>query len=313
MGEGAGRRCAVIANPVKVSDSFPDAVRTALAGAGWAEPLWLETTEEDPGHSMVATAVAEGVDLVIAAGGDGTVRVAADGLAGTGITMAIVPEGTANLLSRNLDIPLAEPEAIQVALFGETRTIDLVKLTVDGSNGEHFAVMAGMGVDAMIMDEVDSELKAKIGPAAYVVAAARALGRLPVPMKIKVDDHHTHRRKAMVCVVGNVSTITGNLELIPGAVPDDGLLDVYVASPHRFTQWLRVFLRLITRRRDRTGSDRVDQWKGRRVVVTLDQSDSYQLDGDVQGELRQLVAEVVPGALRVRVPATEGPAAAEDK
>jgi diacylglycerol kinase (ATP) len=302
MADDATRRCAVIANPVKVSDAFGPAVRTALGDAGWAEPLWLETTEDDPGRSMAATAVAEKVDLVIAAGGDGTVRVVADGLAGTGIPMAIVPEGTANLLSRNLDIPQGEPEAIQVALFGETRTIDLVKLTVDGAEGEHFAVMAGMGVDAVIMDETDEELKDKIGPAAYVVAGAKALGRLPMRMRIRVDDHHVHRRRAMICVVGNVSTLTGNLVLIPGAKPDDGLLDVYVASPHRFTQWLRVFLRLITRRRDRTGSDRVDQWRGRRVVVTLDEPDSYQLDGDVKGELRRLVAEVVPGALQVRVP-----------
>ena len=91
----------------------------------------------------------------------------ADGLAGTGIPMGIVPEGTANLLSRNLDIPQNELEAIAVALTGQTRPIDLVKISVDGSEGEHFAVMAGMGIDAMIMDETDPELKAKIGTGAY--------------------------------------------------------------------------------------------------------------------------------------------------
>jgi diacylglycerol kinase (ATP) len=302
MTDGERGRCAIIANPVKVSDGFGGAVTEALREAGWAEPLWLETTEDDPGRSMVATAVAEQVDLVIAAGGDGTVRVVADGLAGTGIPMGIVPEGTANLLSRNLEIPQNELEAIRVALTGKTRTIDLVKLVVDGNNGEHFAVMAGMGIDAMIMDEVDSDLKAKIGPAAYVVAGAKALGRLPVPMRIKVDDHHTHRRRAMVCVIGNVSTLTGNIVLIPGAKPDDGLLDVYVASPHRFTHWVRVFLRLITRRRQGP-DDRVDQWRGRRVEVVLEKPDNYQLDGDVVGEVRRMVAEVQPQALSVRVPA----------
>ena len=296
-------RCAIVANPVKVSDGFRDAVTEALREGGWAEPLWLETSEDDPGRSMTAKAVAEQVDLVIAAGGDGTVRVVADGLAGTGITMGIVPEGTANLLSRNLDIPQSELEAIAVALDGRTRAIDLVKLSVDGKEGEHFAVMAGMGIDAMIMDETNPDLKDKIGPAAYVVAGAKALGRLPVPMRIRVDNHHVHRRRAMICVVGNVSTLTGNIVLIPGAKPDDGLLDVYVASPHRFTQWVRVFVRLITRRRDRTGSDRVDQWRGRRVEVVLEHPDNYQLDGDVVGELRRMVAEIQPEALKVRVPA----------
>jgi diacylglycerol kinase family enzyme len=133
------------------------------------------------------------------------------------------------------------------------------------------------------------------------VAAAKALGRLPVPMRIRVDNHRVHRRRAMICVVGNVSTLAGNLVLIPGAKPDDGMLDVYVASPHRFTQWVRVILRLLTRRRQ--NGDRVDQWRGRRVEVVLEKPDNYQLDGDVVGELRRLVAEVQPQALSVRVPA----------
>jgi len=302
MTEGAGSRCAVIANPIKVSDGFRSVVTEALREAGWAEAICLETTENDPGRSMAATAVAEQVDLVIAAGGDGTVRVVADGLAGTGIPMGIVPEGTANLLSRNLNIPQNELEAIQVALAGRTHTIDLVKMSVDGSEGEHFAVMAGMGIDAMIMDETDPALKAKIGTGAYFVAAAKALGRLPVPMRIRVDNHRVHRRRAMICVIGNVSTLAGNIVLIPGAKPDDGMLDVYVASPHRLTQWVRVLLRLLTRRRQ-GADDRVDQWRGRRVEVVLEHPDNYQLDGDVVGELRRLVAEIRPQALSVRVPA----------
>ena len=300
MTDGSGRRCAVIFNPVKISDGFREAMADRLAAAHWAEPVWLPTAEDDPGRSMAASAVEQQVDLVVAAGGDGTVRVVADGLANSGIPMGIVPSGTANLLARNLGIPMAEADAIEVVLSGRTRTIDLIKLSVDGGESEHYAVMAGMGIDAMIMDETRDDLKDKIGTAAYFVAAARALGRLPVPMRIKVDDHRTHRRRAMICVVGNVGGLPGNITLIPGAQPDDGLLDVYVASPHRFTQWIRVFVRLITRRSN--GQDRVDQWRGRRVEVRLERPDSYQLDGDVVGELRRLLAEVQPQALSVRVP-----------
>ena len=252
-------------------------------------------------HGLAGSAaVKEQFDLVVAAGGDGTVRVVADGLANSGIPMGIVPCGTANLLARNLGIPLAEADAIDVVMSGRTRTIDLIKLSADGGKPEHFAVMAGMGIDAMIMDETRAELKDKIGSAAYLVAAAGALGRLPVPMRIKVDDHHTHRRRAMICVVGNVGGLPGNITLIPGAQPDDGQLDIYVASPHQFTQWIRVFTRLITRRSN--GQDRVDQWRGRRVEVQLEKADSYQLDGDVAGELSRLVAEIQPQALTVRVP-----------
>lgn len=301
MTDGNGRRCAVIFNPVKISDGFRDAMAARLAAAHWAEPVWLETAEDDPGRSMAATAVEQQVDLVVAAGGDGTVRVVADGLANSGIPMGIVPSGTANLLARNLDIPMAEADAIETVLSGRTRTIDLIKLSVDGREVEHYAVMAGMGIDAMIMDETSPDLKDKIGTAAYFVAAARALGRLPVPMRIRVDNHRPHRRRAMICVVGNVGGLPGNITLIPGAKPDDGLLDVYVASPHRLTQWIRVFIRLLTRRPN--GEDRVDIWRGQRVEVHLDEPDNYQLDGDKVGELRRLLAEVQPQALSVRVPA----------
>ena len=75
--------------------------------------------------------------------------------------------------------------------------------------------MAGMGIDAMIMDETNPDLKDKIGPAAYFVAAAKALGRLPVSMRIRVDNHRVHRRRAMICVVGNVSTLAGQSRADP--------------------------------------------------------------------------------------------------
>ena len=102
-------RCAVVANPTKLSDADADLVRARLTEAGYPEPLWLETTAEDPGRAMTAEAVEAGVDLVLAAGGDGTIRMVAAGLAGTDVAMAILPAGTGNLLARNLDLPLTVP------------------------------------------------------------------------------------------------------------------------------------------------------------------------------------------------------------
>jgi diacylglycerol kinase family enzyme len=217
--------------------------------------------------------------------------------------MGIVPEGTANLLARNLDLPMDEADAIEVALDGRTRTVDLIEITVDDHEPEHFAVMAGVGVDAMIMDETRPELKAKIGSAAYFAAVGKALGRLPITVQVSIDGRRPHRRHTMICLVANVSTLPGNITLLPDAKPNDGRLDVYVASPHRFTHWIRVFIRLLTRYR--RGDDRVDEWQGERVEVRLTGQDSYQLDGDVVGELQSFVAEVRPGALTVCVPQDE--------
>ncbi len=299
MNESTTRRCAVIANPTKISDQFRALVEKRLDHDGWTDTLWLETSEEDPGRAMTRTAVESEVDLVIAAGGDGTVRVVADGLAGTGIPMGLVPAGTGNLLARNLDVPLDETAAIDAAFSGHTRDFDLIKLTVDDKDPEHFAVAAGIGVDAMIMDETDPALKAKVGTAAYFIAAGKALGRLPVHMTIQLDDRRPIHRHAMLCVVGNVGVLPGNITLIPGARPDDGMLDVYVASPQHVWHWLKVVLRVITRRPKK--DDQVDQQTARSVRITLRERDSYQLDGDVIGECLSMFAEIQPGALTVCV------------
>lgn len=294
------RRCAVVYNPIKVSEDLRKAIEQQAMKTGWDDAIWLATPAEDPGPAITAEVVSADVDRVIAAGGDGTIRIVADRLAGSGIPMAVVPVGTGNLLARNLDIPLTEPEALAVAFGQHTRQVDLVKLTVDGLPSEHFAVIAGLGVDAMIMDETNPDLKDAIGPGAYFVAAAKALGRTPIHMWITLDDHRPQHRYAMICAIGNVGELAGNLTLIPQASPDDGKLDVYVASPRRLVHWLRVVLRLLTLRPRR--DDRVDQWQGRQVEVRLRHPDPYQLDGDVIGDCRSLRAEVAPKALTVCVP-----------
>ena len=295
------RRCAVIYNPTKVSDKFRAQMEESLQRDGWGNTLWLETSVEDPGRAMTKQAVAEQVDLVIGAGGDGTIRYVADGLAHSGIPLGLVPAGTGNLLARNLDLPLEEVDAIEVALDGHLRVVDLVRITVDDRPPEHFAVMAGIGVDAMMMDETDEGLKDNVGSAAYFVAAGKALGRLPVRMTVQLDNNRPVRRHAMLCVIGNVGRLRGNLTLIPGASPDDGLLDLYIASPRRFRHWVKLTLRLITRRAKK--DDQVDQYMGKRVRIVIDGQDNYQLDGDVVGESTTLFAEIQPGALAICVPA----------
>lgn len=295
-----GRRCAVVYNPIKASDDLRRTITRQATATGWEDAIWLETTEENPGPAITDHVVSAGADRVIVAGGDGTVRIVADRLAETGIPMAVVPLGTGNLLARNLDIPLSEAEALEVAFGDHTRDIDLIKVTVDGVPGEHFAVIGGLGVDAMIMDDTSPELKDVIGAGAYFIAAAKALGRTPINMQITLDDHRPRRRNAMICAIGNVGMLAGNLTLIPGAQPDDGRLDVYVASPHRLTHWLRVLLRLITLRP--RADDRVDQWQASHAEVRLDHPDPYQLDGDVAGDCRTLRAEVRPAALTICVP-----------
>lgn len=296
------KRCAVVYNPAKVTDwvGFRRHVEYELTLRGWQRTLWLETTPEDPGVAMTAHAVAEQVDLVLGAGGDGTIRIVCSGLANTGIPFGLIPAGTGNLLARNIGIPLDEVAALGVAFDGVDKPIDLVKLTVDDATTHHFAVMAGIGIDAVIMQGTNPDLKKAVGSAAYFVSAAQNASHPPLHATIRLDDRPPIRRRAHVIVIGNVGYLQANIPLIPDAKPDDGLLDVMVASPRGAADWVRLTARVLTRQR--STDDQLDRLTGRRVRITVEERDHYQLDGDTAGECNTMTAEVLPGALTLRVP-----------
>ena len=116
-------------------------------------------------------------------------------------------------------------------------------------------------------------------------------------MSVQLDDHRAVRRDATFCVAGNVGKLRGNPTLTPGARPDEGVLDLYIASPRRLRHWIKLGLRLIARQPKR--DDQVDQHSSRRVAIRIDGKANYQLDGDVVGESTTLTAEIQPGALPV--------------
>ncbi|WP_375430897.1 diacylglycerol kinase family protein [uncultured Friedmanniella sp.] len=298
------RRAAVIFNPAKVVDwvTFRRQVEYELAERGWAPPLWLETSVNDPGRSLARQAVAEGVDLVLGAGGDGTIRVICSGLAGTGVPFGLIPSGTGNLLARNIGIPLDRGAALDVALDGVDKAVDLVEIRVDGGEPDHCAVMGGIGIDAVIMDGTNADLKKAVGSAAYFVSAAQNANHPALHTTITVDDQPPLRRRAHVILVGNVGYLQANIPLIPDAKYDDGLLDVMIASPRTAADWVRITTRVLTRQR--RGDEQLDRLTGRKVTITVEERDSYQLDGDTVGECGTMVAEVLPGALTLRVPRT---------
>jgi diacylglycerol kinase (ATP) len=296
------KRCAVIYNPARVTDwvTFRRHVSYELKTRGWQPPWWLETTQEDPGRAMALQAVEQGVHLVLVAGGDGTVRVVCSALAGTGIPLGLIPAGTGNLLARNLGIPLDEAAALSVAFDGMDKPIDLVKVTFDDVASDHFAVMAGIGLDAMIMQGTNPDLKKAVGSAAYFLSAAQNAKHPALQTRIEIDDEPAIGRRAHVIVIGNVGYLQANIPLIPDAKADDGLLDVIVASPRKIRDWVRLTARVLTRQR--RPDNQLDRLTGHRVKITVDPPDHYQMDGDTVGECSSLLAEVQPGALLLRVP-----------
>jgi diacylglycerol kinase family enzyme len=289
----------VIVNPIKVPDDFRRTVETAVTERGVDIALWLETTEDDPGVAMAQRAVKDAVDLVVVAGGDGTVRVVCAELAGTDIPVAVLPAGTGNLLARNLGISLDMDDALTEVLDGTERRIDSVLIEGDELTSDRFVVMAGMGLDAAIIADAPDDLKKRVGWAAYVVSTIKNLNHPSVRVEITVNDQAPVRRRARTVVIGNVGTLQANIPLLPDAVPDDGIIDAVVLAPRSVAQWPRLALSLVVKS---MREQHVQRFTGRRIQVTAAKTVRRELDGDTIADGRTLSASVDPSALVVRVP-----------
>jgi len=186
----------LVVNPTKVDDfaQLQATVSEQCARRGLPEPVVLETTESDTGAGAAHDAVRRGAQLVLVAGGDGTVQAVCGGLAGSGVVLGILPLGTGNLLARNLDLPLELDPALAVALGGRERRLDLATASIGDRDPVHFAVMAGVGFDAEMMVDAPAGLAGvrRVGsaaPAGPAIAADHRL-RWPVPEAV----HGSRRR-----------------------------------------------------------------------------------------------------------------------
>ena len=306
--EASRRVAAIIVNPTKFDDI--KAVRAQITKgcleAGWDQPLWVETTAEDPGTGQARQAVEDGANLICPLGGDGTVRAVAAALVGTDTPIGLLPGGTGNLLARNLSLPIDSlDDALKVALTGQNKRVDVGRLTVDKS-GEHerpeeyvFLIMAGIGFDARIMADAPEGLKNKVGPLAYTFSGVKNLRGPQFRIRVKIDQKPELNRRARSVLIGNCGKLTGGLVLMPEAEIDDGWLDAVILSPTGIVGWVAVAGRVISKRRK--GHERVDHHRMKSVSIRCDRPEEVQIDGDTIGQARALSAKIDPLALVVRV------------
>jgi diacylglycerol kinase (ATP) len=316
-------QAAVIVNPIKVDIAkLKRSVTRAAKAAGWAPTLWFETTEADAGQGVTGSAIRRGADVVIAAGGDGTVRAVAEALRDSGVALALVPSGTGNLLARNLALPLSNLEAsIAAAFAGQSRDIDLGVAEIvrpHGGREEHvFLVMAGLGLDAKMIKNTNVRLKRAVGWLAYVDGIARSLPELkPVRVQYRVDGGSARSMNVHTIIVGNCGVLPGGFLLMPDARPDDGILDVAALRPRGPFGWAKVWRKVawengvlrktaFGRRIIELTPDARDvtYLTGKTITMRVDAPQDFQLDGDEFGEALSVRTWVDAGALTVKVPA----------
>ena len=312
---------AIVFNPTKVERSdLSRVVDPAAAEAGWSDSVWIETAEDDPGTGMAREAVERGCDVVLAVGGDGTIRAVAEGLRGTGVPLALCPQGTGNLLARNLELTLDNlEESVAAAFHGVDRPIDLgvARWVRPGGTEEErcFVVMAGLGLDAQIMSSTDEDLKKKVGILAYVKAGAEALREnRNMRLTYRLDDDPLHKARVHTVIVGNCGSLNNNILLLPDAAVDDGVLDVVAMQPQGRLGWVRVawkvlvdnaILRRLQSRVVRENRDRdrlLNYQQCRSLELQLRRPDEIELDGDHFGEVYGVRIRVEPGNIVVKMP-----------
>jgi len=309
----AKQQVVFIYNPTKNgADAAKTLISRSVSKAGWPAPLFLETTAADPGYAMAKAALEAKADVVIVGGGDGTVRAVGHILRRTEVPLAIIPLGTGNLLARNLDIDVSDiAGAVQIALFGHQRHIDagLMELEneVTGATSAHsFMVIAGLGMDAEVMSDTNTKLKEHVGWLAYSEAGLRHMSGRRKKVSIAMDDQPAQQRKVRSVLFANCGLLPGGIDFVPGALIDDGVLDVVVISPRSALGWLAMAGKVVLRHKNNVPV--IDFYRSRQLTLRTVLPVETQVDGDPSGTATIVKVSVEPKVVLVRVAAPNLPA-----
>ena len=278
-------------------DGLPE-LRRELERQGVEDPLWVEVPKSRFAPKQVKRALEEGCDLLFVWGGDGTVQRSIDAMAGSDAALAILPAGTANLLATNLGIPQDIEQAVSIGLRGEPRKLDVGRF-----NGERFAVMAGVGFDASMIQQADGTLKDRFGRVAYVWTGSQNLRAKPFKAKIDIDGVPWYAGAASCILVGNVGRLFGGIEVFEDARPDDGRLDVGVVNADGITDWVRTLARTAVGQAER--SPLVQATSATKIKVKLNRKVLYEVDGGDRKKVRSFTVNVQPEAVTICLPKKE--------
>jgi len=269
-------------------------ILAALRGLGY-QVEERETTGVGDAKRLAREAVAQGLDLVCAIGGDGTVNEAINGLAGGQVPLAIVPTGTVNVLAMELGIPLDPPDAVRLLEVGTMSWIDL------GLAGDrYFGLMAGVGMDAAVVASLNPVMKKAFKEAAFAVQGfANYLTREEPLIRVTTAERTI---EGYFAVFGNSSNYGGGFGITPLADMRDGLLDVCVLKDKSFLSTIWYWTAALINAHIK--HPKVEYFRTEKAeIVTVEEGKEVlvQTDGEVAGKL-PLTCRIMPRSLRVVVP-----------
>lgn len=314
---------AFIINPSKPhANATEQTIRQFCESKGLTQINFIETKLDKDGRECALEALEQGADVVVAVGGDGTVRTVASALSETGHAMGVIPIGTGNLFARNMGIPVDDIEAaLTVATSHGSRMVDMGRLTLldreDDTLAHAFLIIAGIGFDALMIDDTDPTLKKNISWLAYFVSGVKHLfaAKSRGSMVFTESNGTTHTLKNVsfrTLMAGNCGQIP-MFSLMPDAQYDDGLLDfALLDTSGGLIGWANLFgdvlHQTITGKAQQSPlstNSRIEQIQGIEAEITLDKPALAQVDGDTLGQTRHIRFSIEQRALCVRVPETE--------
>ncbi len=310
-------RLAFVANPTKPGVAqLRELSYRVCAAHRLPEPIWLYTARNYTGRDLAREALAAGADVLIAAGGDGTVRAVASVAIEEGIPFGVIPLGTGNLFARNLGVPMNDPAAaLRTVLEGASEAVDVGRLTVvreDGHEREYlFLVLAGVGIDADMVAGADERLKRRLGWWAYFYALIRHSTSTRMRASVTVSGLEPFTGKVRTVLIANCGRLPGGLILVPDARVNDGALDIATLDARGgVAGWAELAGQVVlqgTKAPNLTLPEawrvgRIDHARGASVDIVMEAPQRVQADGESLGRAISLRAVVDAGCLTVRTP-----------
>ena len=263
---------------------------------------WQYTEKSGDAAALAHLAAAAGTRLVVAVGGDGTLHEVMNGVLGTGATVGLIPSGTGNDFARALGLYGSLERACKTLISGRTKMVDVGVIDGAGTGGpRHFLVLAGTGYDARTAQTVNSGIRFLSGPLAYVWGAVLTLLKFtPFTLTLTLGDAPPHTLSAMFVSFANAETTGGGMKIAPGAVVDDGFLDVCLVAEVSKPTLLYNLTQIFSGRHLRCSA--VSMHRAQCLTVDADPPQPLLIDGEVLG-MTPATVRVLPGALPFLVPA----------